>query len=173
MTDDTENPGAKPGAAKQLKGRRRSAARLAAVQALYQLEMGEEDAEGVILEFATHRAGAILETESEDAFLEMDRDMFSDIVRGTAGREGEIDANLSRTLPGGWPLQRLEKILRAAMRAGVYELIMRPDIPRAVIINEYVDIAHGFFAGDEPAMVNGVLDAVARRLRPEPGNERV
>jgi N utilization substance protein B len=158
-----------PSGPRKLKGRRRSAARLAAVQALYQLEMSDGDAEGVILEFATHRPGALLESGEDDAFMEIDKDMFSDIVRGAARMRGRIDAALSPVLPAGWPLNRLEKILRAILRAGVYELILRTDVPGTVIINEYVDIAHGFFAGDEPAMVNAVLDAVARRLRAEGG----
>ena len=151
---------------------RRSAARLAALQALYQFEdqvaAGGGDIESVILEFLTHRAGAVVDQgEAGMAVAEFDGDMFADIARGVARRLTSIDRLLSGALAPGWPLERLEKILRNVMRCGVYELQMRPDVPFRVIINEYVELARDFFDIDEPAMVNAVLDRIARELRPD------
>jgi N utilization substance protein B len=147
-------------------GGRRSAARLAAVQALYQFEDGDSDIEAVILEFLTHRPGALVDQDGDDqSYAETDRDMFADVARGTARRLTEIDKSLARTLPTDWPVERIEKILRNVMRCGVYELQMRLDVPFRVIINEYVELARDFFGEDEPAMVNAVLDKIARQLR--------
>jgi N utilization substance protein B len=135
---------------------RKSAARLAAVQALYQIELNDADVEGVILEFMAHR----LPKAPVDTLL------FSDVVRGAVRRREEIDARLRPALAVGWPLDRLEAVLRAILRCGVYELLMRPDVPARPAISEYVNVAHAFFAGDEPGFVNGVLNRIARDLRP-------
>lgn len=135
---------------------RKSAARLAAVQALYQIELNDADVEGVILEFMTHR----LSKGPVDTVL------FSDVVRGAVRRREEIDALLRPVLAAGWPLDRLESVMRAILRCGVYELLMRPDVPARPAISEYVNVAHAFFAGDEPGFVNGVLNRLARDLRP-------
>ncbi len=154
-------------------GGRRSAARLAAVQALYQFEDGDTDIESVILEFLTHRPGALVDQDGDDqSYAETDRDMFADVTRGTARRIVDIDQKLAQTLPSSWPIERIEKILRNIMRCGVYELQMRPDVPFRVIINEYVELARDFFGEDEPAMVNAVLDRVARQLREEERNQK-
>src|SRR5438876_8533171 len=91
--------------------------------------------------------------------------MFIDIVRGTCTRQGELDTMLTSALSEEWPVHRLETILRAILRAGAYELLGRPDVPPRVVISEYLDVAHAFFAGKEPGMVNGVLDRLARVLR--------
>lgn len=150
------------GSAGSATGQQRSAARLAAVQALYQIELNRDDAEGVILAFRTH--GFPVE-QGREAMVDPDVDLFADVVRGTTRRQLEIDRLLSETLVKGWPLERLESVLRAILRAGTYELLMRGDIPPKVIINEYIEIAHAFFSGDEIRMTNGVLDRVAHHLR--------
>ncbi len=147
---------------------RRSAARLAALQAVYQFEDGAQDIESIILEFLAHRSGATVEKDGQDpTALDMDRTMFSDVARGVSRRQGELDRYLAAALPERWPVERLEKILRNIMRCGAYELQMRPDVPFRVIINEYVELAKDFYGEDEPAMVNAVLDRVAKQLRQE------
>lgn len=153
---DTETPRRRGGTD------RRSAARLGAVQALYQAEFTETDAESVILETLTHRQGATLDNEEGIAF---DRDLFGDLVRGTLRRQDEIDALLQRSLASGWRISRLEMVARAILRCAAYELGVRHDIPPKVTINEYVNVAHAFFAGEEPGFVNGVLDRLAHLLR--------
>ena len=157
-------------------GRRRSVARLLAVQALYQIELNKIEASGgaavdaVIAEFVKHRLGQEIEGEN---YGEADRALFADIVRGASARQGELDGMISAALSEEWPLHRLETILRAILRAGAYELLARADVPPRVIISEYLDVAHAFFAGKEPAMVNGVLDRIARVLRANDlGSER-
>ncbi len=149
-------------------GRRRSVARLLAVQALYQIEINRIDAGGsaaidaVVAEFVKHRLGQEIEGEN---YGEADRALFADIVRGASQRQGELDGMISAALSEEWPLHRLETILRAILRAGAYELLGRSDVPPRVVISEYLDVAHAFFAGKEPGMVNGVLDRLARVLR--------
>jgi transcription antitermination protein NusB len=132
----------------------RRAARLAAVQALYQLEMNEATTQQVIAEFQTLRL-------AEDA----DRDLFADVVAGTMTRLPELDAEIGRLLAEGWSFERLERVLRAILRAGTYELLVRLDVPPRVAINEYVEIAHSFFGGREPNLVNGLLDRLAKERR--------
>src|SRR5713226_7302004 len=150
-------------------GRRRSVARLLAVQALYQIEINQIEAGGgiaidaVIAEFVKHRLGQEIEGEN---YGEADRALFADLVRGASSRKGELDGMISAALSDEWPLHRLETILRAILRAGAYELLGRADVPPRVVISEYLDVAHAFFAGKEPGMVNGVLDRLARVLRP-------
>lgn len=134
----------------------RRAARLAAVQALYQCDMNDPDPRQVVAEFVTHRADEL-----------GDRGLFGDVVNGVADRVEDIDRMISESLAEGWTIDRLETVLRAIMRAGAYELLAKPDVPPRVVINEYVEIAHAFFAGREPGMVNGVLDRLARVLRAE------
>jgi N utilization substance protein B len=134
----------------------RRAARLAAVQALYQRDMNEISARAVIAEFAAHRF-------TGDA----DQALFEQLVKGVDEQGEEIDRRISGALVEGWSLVRLETVLRAIFRAGVCELLLRWDVPPRVTISEYVEISHGFFAGREPAMVNGVLDRLAREIRPE------
>ena len=146
----------------QAKGSR-SAARLGAVQALYQAELAETAPSIVISEFLDHRLGKELEGERYKA---ADRTFFGEIVEGVSERGAEIDDVIKAALPGNWPLERLENLVRAILRCGAFELIARPDVPTPVIINEYVDVAHAFFAEGEPAFVNGVLDTVAKRARP-------
>ena len=132
----------------------RRAARLAAVQALYQLEMNEATTQQVIAEFQTLRLAA-----------DADRDLFADVVAGTMTRLPELDAEIGRLLAEGWSFERLERVLRAILRAGTYELLVRLDVPPRVAINEYVEIAHSFFGGREPNLVNGLLDRLAKERR--------
>ncbi|HEY6334613.1 MAG TPA: transcription antitermination factor NusB [Alphaproteobacteria bacterium] len=143
--------------------RRLSSARLAAVQAIYQMEMSDAGADTVVTEFFLHREGAEL-GEGEDA-IKADKAFFAEIVRGVAEERAELDRLIGSALVEGWPLARIEKVMAAAMRAGTYELLHRADVPARVVVSEYVDVAHAFFEGKEIGMVNGVLDRLARVLR--------
>jgi N utilization substance protein B len=157
--------GAAEGAPRQ-KGtpRRRSLARLAAVQALYQLEINRGlKPETVVAEFTRHRLGREIDGE---CYGEADAALFAEIVRGAAADQQEIDREISAVLIEDWPLPRLEAVLRAILRAGAWELARRPDIPPRVAISEYTGIAHAFFTGKEPGLANGVLDRLGRTLRP-------
>ena len=138
----------------------RHGARLAAVQAIYQMELTGNDAESVTQEFCEHRFGELTagDTEPDEAF-------FADLVRGVPHHQVEIDRSIAENLSEDWKLQRIDSILRAILRAGIYELVARKDVPAKVVIDEYLDIAHAFFAGEEPAFVNALLDRVARRKR--------
>jgi len=140
----------------------RSTARLAAVQALYQVASTDVTAGQVLTEFRLWRFGKEVDGE---LYRPADEDLFADIVSGASERLEEIDAQIEGALQGGRTLARLERLVLAVLRAGVYELIARPDVPTAVVINEYLDIAHAFFSENEPAFVNGVLDRIARTVR--------
>jgi len=143
--------------------RRRSVARLAAVQALYQLELNREaDPEVVVREFARHRLGQEIDG---DRYGEADPVLFSDIVRGVSSDLDRLDATISEVLTEEWPLPRFDAVLRAILRAGAYELVHRSDVPPRVSINEYTTIAHAFFSDKEPGLANGVLDKLGRTLR--------
>lgn len=142
--------------------RARSAARLAAVQALYQQEM-EGTALAVLLhEFHHHRLGATIE---DATYAEAEVDFFNDVVKGVDARRAEIDALVADNLAEGWALDRLDRPLRQILRAGTYELLARADIPTGSIISEYLDVAHAFYDRKEKGFVNGVLDAIARAAR--------
>ncbi|HEY1506491.1 MAG TPA: transcription antitermination factor NusB [Stellaceae bacterium] len=145
-------------------GRRRTASRLAAVQALYQIDLTGTSPTTAIIEFTRHNLGG---NAPDESFGEADEQLFAELVEGTAARREDIDRGLSSALSADWPLGRLEIILRAILRVAVYELLARPDVPARVIISEYLDIAHAFFAGKEPGLVNGVLDRLARSIRSE------
>lgn len=140
----------------------RSAARLAALQALYQLEIVGAAPADVIEEFIQHRFGRDGETGNAGP---QDEEFFSDVVHGVLKHQVEIDRSLARSLAKGWTLARIDSILRALLRAAAYELIARKDVPAKVVIDEYVELARDFFTGDEPGFVNAVLDRVARRKR--------
>ncbi len=140
----------------------RSAARLAAVQALYQIEMNDAGPDDVIAEFVRHRLGG---EDDGAASAAADPALFTELVRGACARRDEIDALISGALSEDWTLDRLELLLRAVLRAGVYELIGRTQVPARVAINEHIEIAHDFFGRGEPGMVNGVLDRIARDVR--------
>ncbi|MFC7050375.1 transcription antitermination factor NusB [Emcibacter nanhaiensis] len=147
---------------KPRQGGARSASRLGAIQALYQMEMNSETAGEVIPEFLKYRLGSIIEDEQ---YNEADNDFFQDIVRGVEERQEEIDPLLSSALSEDWTLDRIESVIRAILRAGTYELLGRPDVPTKVIINEYVDLAKAFFEDSKPGFVNGILDRLAGKLR--------
>ena len=143
--------------------RARSVARLAAVQALYQLEMEKTPIAQLLHEFHQHRLGATIEGAT---YADAEVDFFNDVVKGVAARRDEIDALISANLGQGWTIDRLDRSLRQILRAGSYELLARPDIPTGGVIGDYLDVAHAFFASKEKKFVNGVLDAVARAVRP-------
>jgi len=146
-----------------VRSRSRSAARLAAVQALYQHEMEGTPLPGLLKEFHDHRLGAVIEDEQ---YLDAERDFFDDIVTGTDARRGEIDLLIAGRLAEGWTLERLDRPMRAILRAGAYELIARADVPLASVISEYVDVAHAFYDKRESGFVNGLLDSIAKGARP-------
>jgi transcription antitermination protein NusB len=139
--------------------RARTVARLAAVQALYQMEIASAGVETVIREFSDHRFDSDLEGEK---MAQADEAFFGEIVRGVVGRQESIDHAVARRLAQGWRLDRLDATLRAILRAGAFELMLRPDVPLEVAIDEYVEIGKSFFEGPEPGVINGVLDGVAK-----------
>lgn len=139
----------------------RSAARLNAVQALYQMELTGGDAETVAQEFVEHRLGR----EPEVGGGEADAEFFASIVRGVPHHQVEIDRAIVKVLSADWRLERVDSILRAILRAAAFELIARRDVPAKAVIDEYVDVAHAFFSGDEPAFINAALDKMAHRKR--------
>ena len=142
--------------------RARSVARLAAVQALYQMELGSAGVEAVIREFAEHRFGRDL----EDATLaDADEAFFAEVVRGVVAEQAAIDRAIVRRLAQNWRLERLDATVRAILRAGAFELSRRPDVPAEVVIDEYVEVAKSFFEDTEPGFVNAALDAIARDVR--------
>jgi N utilization substance protein B len=149
--------------------RPRTAARVAAVQALFQSEQAPENAETVIDQFVRHRLGELPGSGGfEDGRApEAHVKLFGQIVRMAVQRQNELDALLTDALPAEWPLARLDPVLRALLRAGGAELSMKDGAPAKVVINEYLDVAYGFFDGDEPKMANGLLDKLARTLRPK------
>jgi transcription antitermination protein NusB len=142
--------------------RPRAAARLAAVQALYQQEMEGTPMAKLLHEFHQHRLGATIEGAE---YVEAEVDFFNDVVKGVDARRTEIDALISENLAEGWTLDRLDKPLRQILRAGAYELLARHDIAAASVISEYLDVAHAFYDRKEKGFVNGVLDAVAKAAR--------
>lgn len=142
-------------------GQRRSA-RIAAVQALYQIEVSGTAVPEVLSQLLNPTRADDRELFPAGAF---DRDLMGDIVVGASGRREDIDRYLSSLLPPQWPLARLDSVLRAVLRAGAYELIARPDVPTEVALSEYVEVARAFLGGREPGMVNAVLDRLARVVR--------
>ena len=143
---------------------KRSLARLAAVQGLYQLEMSGGNAGGVVEEFLRHRLND--EVDGVD-MSEADPDLLTVLIKGTTAESERLDDMLAAVLSDDWPIERLETLLKVLLRTAVYELSERLDTPVKVVITEYMDLAHSFFSEKEPALVNGVLDRVARSLRPE------
>ena len=141
----------------------RSAARLAAAQALYQQEMEGTPTTRLLHEFHDHRLGATIEGET---YAEAEISFFDDLVSGALARREEIDALIAERLAEGWNLDRLDKPMKAILRVGTYELIARPDVPVASVISEYVDVADAFYDKREKGFVNGLLDAIAKVVRP-------
>jgi N utilization substance protein B len=140
----------------------RSVARLAAIQALYQMEVSGAGAEMVVREFIDHRFGSEIEGEP---LAEADETFFADIVRGVVLDQTKIDQLIAKRLATGWRLDRLDATVRSILRAGAFELSVLKDIPTEIVIDEYVEIAKSFFEGVEPGFVNGALDAIARDER--------
>jgi N utilization substance protein B len=145
------------------KANERSGARLSVVQALYEMEISDKGVIEALAEFEAHWIGREVEgidhPPAEVAF-------FRDLLRGVVEEQRAIDPQLDKALVQGWPLKRIEAVLRAILRGGAYELMFRPDVPARVVISEYVDVARSFYGGDEPGLINGVLDKVARFVRP-------
>ena len=140
----------------------RSAARLAAVQALYQHEMEATPIAKLIHEFHQHRIGATIE---DAEYAGADTEFFDDIVKGTLARSEEIDAAIITRLASGWSMERLDRTMKAILRAGAYELMARSDVPVGAVVSEYVDVAKAFFDTREAGFANGLLDAIGKDVR--------
>ena len=141
---------------------RRGAARLAAVQALYQMDLAATPLNDALAQFETHWIGREVEG---DEYLPAEAAHFRDIVRGVVDDQRRFDPMIDEALSKGWPLKRIETVIRAILRAGVYELDRKRDVPARVVVTEYVDVAHAFVDREETGMVNAVLDQLARHLR--------
>ncbi len=144
------------------KSQSRSAARLAAVQALYQMDMERTQLARLLDEFHQHRLGKEIE---DDQYADAEVAFFDDLVKGVDARRDEIDLLISEKLAQGWSLARLDKTMVQILRCGTYELLARPDVPKAAAITEYVDVAHAFFESREAKFVNGLLDAIGKDVR--------
>ena len=144
------------------RSRSRSAARLAAVQALYQQEMEGTPVPRLLTEFHEHRLGATIE---DAQYVEAEQSFFDDVVSGVDSRRSEIDEIIASKLAKGWSLDRLDRPMRAILRAGTYELLARADVPVGSVISEYVDVAHAFYDKRESGFANGLLDAAAKEVR--------
>ncbi|NTF41561.1 N utilization substance protein B [Rhizobium sp. AC27/96] len=142
----------------------RGAARLAAVQALYQMDIGGTGVLEVVAEYEAHRLGQELDGET---YLKADASWFRSIVSGVVREQTKLDPLIGSALQDDWALSRLDSTVRAILRAGTFELLDRKDVPVPVIVTEYVEIAHAFFEEDEPKLVNAVLDRIAKQVRGE------
>ena len=141
---------------------KRGSARLAAVQAIYQMDLSSAPVGEVVTEYENLRIGKEVDG---DTYLEADLGWFRGIVSGVVELQNQLDPMINNALPADWPLSRIDTLLRAVMRSGTFELLKRKDVPAKVVINEYMDIANAFFEEDEPRLVNGVLNRIARELR--------
>ena|SRR5689334_15423326 len=144
------------------KANRRGAARLAAVQALYQMDIAGAGINDIFAEFESHWLGGEVEGEQ---YLPAEAAFFRDVVSGVVRDQQKLDPLIDDALSKGWPLKRIDAILRAVLRAGAYELERRKDVPGRVVVSEYVDVANAFVEAEETGMVNAVLDQIARRFR--------
>jgi N utilization substance protein B len=144
------------------KANRRGAARLAAVQALYQMDIAATPINEILAEFQSHWLGQEVEGSQ---YLPAEAAFFRQIVEGVVEAQRRLDPMIDRVLAGGWPLKRVEAVLRAVLRAGAWELEVKRDVPARVVVSEYVDVANAFLDGEETGMVNAVLDALARASR--------
>ena len=145
----------------------RSAARLAAVQALFQHDMEGTAVAPLLHEFHQHRLGAIIDEDEFDRaeYADAEVDFFDDLVRGTIARLDDVDAAITAKLASGWSIARLDRTMKAILRAGAYELIARGDVPVGAVVSEYVDVAKAFFDGREAGFANGLLDAIGKDVR--------
>ncbi len=144
------------------KANRRGAARLAAVQALYQMDLAGTGLNEILAEFESHWIGREVEGEQ---YLPAQKAFFRDIVTGVVREQRALDPMIDASLAKGWPLKRIEAVLRATLRAGAFELAHRADVPARVIVGEYADVAAAFVGAEETAMVNAVLEDLGRQLR--------
>jgi N utilization substance protein B len=144
------------------KARERSAARLAAVQALYQMDIASTPLPDILAEFESHWIGQEVEGSQ---YLPAEAAFFRSVVRGVLDDQRTLDPMIDNALQGGWPLKRVEALLRAVLRAGAFELSSRADVPARVVVAEYVDVAHAFLDKDETGMVNAVLDQLGKQYR--------
>ena len=145
----------------------RGAARLAAVQALYQHAMAGTPLAPLLHEFHRHRLGVLIDDEAEATELvDADQPFFDDVVGGALARVDELEGRVAAHLATGWSMDRLDRPMRAILLAGAYELIARPDVPAAAVVSEYADIAHAFYEAKEAGFVNALLDRLARDTRP-------
>lgn len=151
------------------RGENRSAARLAAVQALYQMDVAGTGIAEILAEFQTHWMGREVEGAT---YKPAEFEFFRSIVEGVLAHQGGIDREVDETLASGWPLARVEAVMRAILRAGAYELRHRKDVPARVVVSEYVDVGAAFFGREEAGMTNAVLDSLARAQRPLEFTER-
>jgi N utilization substance protein B len=165
MAEGKNNPVKAP----DRKANRRGAARLAAVQALYQMDIAGAGINDIFAEFESHWLGSEVEGEQ---YLPAEAAFFRDIVSGVVRDQTRIDPLIDTALERGWPLKRIDAILRAVLRAGTYELEHRKDIPARVVVSEYVDVAHAFVEREETGMVNAVLDQIARHYRGDEFDQR-
>lgn len=147
---------------KPVEKRARTIARLAAVQALYQMEVSGAGVEAVVREFADHRFDGDIDGET---LAGADEPFFAELIRGVVAEQGAIDRAVVRRLADNWKLERIDATVRAMLRAGTFELMRRVEIPVEVVIDEYVELAKSFFEGPEPSFVNGALDKIARDVR--------
>src|SRR5258707_15036866 len=162
MADNKKNQEKKSAKAPDKKANRRGAARLAAVQALYQMDIGGAGINDIFAEFESHWLRRGVEGAK---YLPAEAAFFKDVVAGVVRDQGKLDPLIDDALSKGWPLKRIDAILRAVLRAGSYEIEHRKDVPARVVVSEYVDVAHAFVDGDETGMVNAVLDQIARQFR--------
>lgn len=145
----------------------RSAARLNAVQALYQMAISGGAADSIIGQFAAAGPKGRADDDDDEPVAEADQALFAELVRGTHAQLSQVDDMLAACLDDSWPAERMEILLRAILRCGAYELFFRPDVPARVVISEYIRVTDAFFEGKEPSLVNAVLDRLARVLRPD------
>jgi N utilization substance protein B len=164
MPESRKKPAKSQEGPKEKKANRRGAARLAAVQALYQMDIAGAGINDIFAEFESHWLGGEVEG---DKYLPAEAAFFRDIVSGVVRDQARLDPLIDDALSRGWPLKRIDAILRAVLRAGAYELEHRKDVPGRVVVSEYVDVAHAFVDGEETGMVNAVLDQIARQFRAE------
>ena len=162
MTSDTKLPS---GGNRKAAASARGAARLMAVQALYQIDIRGGSADSTIMEFLEHRTEIVDDDGETRVRLEADKALFAELVRGVVQEKSNIEAVLDGSLDSGTTTARLEPLLRAIMKAGIFELQTRSDIPAKVVISEYVHLTDAFFDNREPGLVNAVLDRIARVLR--------
>ena len=162
MAENKNRQEKKPAKAPDKKANRRGAARLAAVQALYQMDIAGAGINDVFAEFESHWIGGEVEGEK---YLPAEAAFFRDVVSGVVRDQARLDPLIDDALSRGWPLKRIDAILRAVLRAGAYELEHRKDIPGRVVVSEYVDVANAFVDREETGMVNAVLDQIGRQFR--------